>query len=172
MNEMDSRIPTELIVKLFDTLKESNKDVKITVDKQTDAIVHLSSLLKEGVTLDDLKKLIEEHHTHSGGHLDDIDTCTETIEDNSKTILGLLKSMSKRVNTMIIVVIITFSVMAISYLFVSNSVEHMIKNQIDESIHTEESIFEDDHSNISKQIEEMRKMIRGFHDEDTIEEGN
>lgn len=165
MNEMDSRIPTELIVKLFDTLKESNKDVKATVDKQTDAIVHLSSLIKEGVKPEDLKKILEEHHLHSGKHLDDIDTCTETINDNSGKILTLLKGMTKKINTMILVVSITFGLMVISYLFVSNSVETMIKTQIDKSIQSEENAFYDEHGDISKQIDEIREMIRGFHGE-------
>jgi hypothetical protein len=166
MSDIDSRIPSELILKLFDTLKEANKDVKITVDKQTDAIVHLSSLLKEGVKPDDIKKLLEDHHKHSGEHLDNIDTCTETINDNSSKILSLLKGMTKRINTMILIVLITFGLMTVAYLFVSNSVETMIKTQIDKSIHSEENIFEDEHSDISEQIEELRKMIRGFHGEE------
>jgi DNA-binding transcriptional MerR regulator len=164
MTEMDSsRIPMDLIIKLFDTLKESNTDLKANVNKQTDAIVHLSSLLKEGVTLDELKRILDEHNTHAGKHLDTIDTCTESIQDNSGKILSTLSRMGKRVNTMIIVVVVTFSLMAISYLFVSSSVENMIKTEIKKSVSTEESyIYDPGHNQITHQIDELRQMIENL----------
>ena len=161
-NDTNGRVATEVVLKLFDTLRESSKDVRVSVEKQTDAIVHLSSLLKEGVTLDELKKIIDTHSEHSGKHLEDLDTCTESIQDNSGKILSLLKGMNKRVNIMIMIVAITFSLMTISYLYVSNSVEHMIKAQIEKSINEEEPIIYDDHDDLKQQIEDLREEIRGF----------
>ena len=159
-DDRNGRLATEVILKLFDTLKESSKDVKTSVEKQTDAIVHLSSLLKEGVTLDEIKKIIDEHNIHSGKHLDDIDTCAGTIEDNSTVILQVLKGLSKKVSTMIIVVVVTFALMAISYLFVSNSVETIIKNKIEESIKTEETyMYDPSHNELLEQIEKIKKQM-------------
>ena len=69
---------------------------------------------------------------------------------------------------MIIVVIVAFSLITISYLFVSSSVETIIKNKIKESISTEENyIYDPGHNKLSKQIQELREMIEKLHKEDT-----
>jgi hypothetical protein len=152
----------DLTIKLFDTLKESHSNVEKKLEKQTDAIVVLSDLLKLGVKPEEIKKVIEDHHTYSGEHLDNINTCTETINDNSSKILSLIKSLNKRVTTMILVVCITFSIMTISYLFVRSSVQSIVK----EAVKTEKIVKENathNHTELSKQIEEIRKLIKGFH---------
>jgi len=161
-NEDTSRITADLVLKLFDTLKDSNSHLKHSVEKQTDAIIHLTGLLKEGVKPSDLKKIIDEYNMHSSSHLDNIDTCTGTIKSKSDVILSLLKVLSKKINTMILVVSISAGLMTMAYFFVSNSVNNIVDKKIEYKIQkTEPNLTE---KAILKQIEEIKKQIGTYHE--------
>lgn len=169
MNDLDSRIATDLIVKLFDTLKESNSHLKSSVEKQTEAIIHLTSFIKEGVKPEDIKKLIENHNVQADDAIDkinDIDTCTETIQDKSNVILELLGSLSKKVTTMITIVCIAFSLMVISYIFVSNSMDKMVYEKITKAINTQVPGTDKNTRNILNEIENIRKEMQRLHSEE------
>lgn len=163
MSNGENRIATDVVVKLFDTLKDANGHMQKSVEKQTEAIMHLTGLIKEGVQPDEIKKIIESHAKESGIKLDDLDTCTEAVHDRSEEIANLLKDkiipsikdLRKWVGTMILVVCVTFSVMTISYFFVKDNVETMINNKI-ESI---EKIENGSRTNIQKQIEELKRLL-------------
>ena len=155
----DSRIHTEVVLKLFDTLKDANDETKASINKQTEAIVFLSDMIRDSVKPEDVKAAIDEHHKHSGEHLDNIDTCTETIEDNSTKILGILKTLCKRVNTMILVVIISFSLMVVSYIFVRSAVEKIVNNRLDEVQIESVDSGNHNHQELLDQIEKLRKEL-------------
>lgn len=162
-----SRIDIELILTLFDTLKESNDKIGQQVEKQTDAIIRLSGFIKEGVQPEDLKKMLEEHNIHSGEHLDNIDTCTETVEKNTNNIENLLNKISGRIKTMITVVVAAFAVLMISFVVANFFVKATVEKEIAEKL---EAVIDQDQDKeltnweliqeiekIRKQIEEMKK---------------
>jgi ABC-type Na+ efflux pump permease subunit len=169
-NTVDTnRITTDLVVKLFDTLKESNSHLKSSVEKQTEAILHLTSFMKEGVKPDELKKIIETHDSNAAGAittLKDIDTCTETIQDKSNIILTLIEGLSKKVTTMITIVCIAFSLMVVSYIFVSNSMDKMVFEKITKVMETKMPATDKNTKNILTEIENIRKEMERLHSGD------
>lgn len=158
-----SRIDIELILTLFDTLKESNDNIGKAVEKQTDAIIKLSGFIKEGVQPEDLRKMIEDHHTHSGKHLDNIDTCTETVEKNTNNIENILTKINSRVKTMITVVIASFAVLMISFIVANFYVKATVEREIAEKLEAVINQDEDEnltHYELIQEIERIRKEIQ------------
>lgn len=90
-----------IITKLFDTLSKSidNSDKKL--DKSVDVQIDTMNYLKPKV---------------------------EKIEENTKESLGLLKTISKKVGTMILVVIIAFTLMTSAY-FIAKSIHDISDKQ-------------------------------------------
>jgi hypothetical protein len=197
MTDMDTnRVTTDIVLKLFDTIRDSNlnlktsvekqtdaivhftsllregvkpEDIKKLVEKQTDAIIHLTSLIKEGVKPEEIKKIVEAHDSSTVSTLTKVDTCTETIQDKSNVILDILSVLNKRVMTMITIVCIAFSLMTVSYFVVSNSMDKMVYQKITKAIETQiPKTFSDKNANdIFREIESIRKEIKKFHNEDT-----
>lgn len=155
-----SKVTTEVVVKLFDTLRDSHKDVQNSVEKQTEALSHLNSLIKESVKPEDVRNLLIEHDRHQGEHLDNIDTCTETINDNSGKILSILKKLVNRVQTMILVVCVAFGLMTLSYFYVSSWVDNIITDKIGIVESEYEEHRDMTHQELVDEIEMLRKEIR------------
>jgi len=124
-------IRENFILKLFDSLKESNSDVMNTLSKQTDAI---DSLVKGGVQNEELKEILKEHSK-------------ESSEVHTK--------LFSRVNLMIACVAIAFTISAISYFFVKSSVDSMI----DKRLQQHNVVMENDKDNIDYRYDELSRQI-------------
>lgn len=131
---MNNEANAAFYLKLFEMLKDAQNGTQQTLNKQSDAIASLMSYLKEGVQLDEIKKMIEDHDKEAVTTLTEIDTCTEAINKRSESlelkIVGLLQTIKSRIDKTLIVITVVFSLMAISYLFVKNNVENMIDAKI------------------------------------------
>jgi len=118
------KIPESIAIKLFDQVKNSS-------DQNTEAIKDLTRVVG------DLTKCIEKQPD-----LNDMASvcvtrgydCAE-MKKNIACIGKTTKSIKARVTTMIAVVLITFSLMTISYFFVRSTVENMTRQMITEEIH-------------------------------------
>ena len=136
-------IDSELLMKLFDTLKETDQAMASKVEKQTDAIVTITH------SVESIKDSI-------GQHSGDAKSFGENIKETKSTvdlIWEKVRKMYKSVNTMIIVVVVAFSLMTVAYFVVKHGVDQAAK-QTQERLDAEE---------LSNQIKELRKMIEQRH---------
>lgn len=141
MVENDSRVNTDLVIKLFDTLKESDSSLRYQVDKQTDAIVSLSNAVSA------IKA--------NSPKIDTIQNDAENTMKNTKSILEIVTGMSKSVKTMIIVVSVAFGLMTLAYFFVKSNVESMI----DKKLQTTTELIEEN-KGLLEQIESLKNQLK------------
>jgi predicted PurR-regulated permease PerM len=141
MVENDSRVNTDLVIKLFDTLKESDSSLRYQVDKQTDAIVSLSNAVSA------IKA--------NSPKIDTIQNDAENTRKNTKSILEIVTGMSKSVKTMIIVVSVAFGLMTLAYFFVKSNVESMI----DKKLQTTTELIEEN-KGLLEQIESLKNQLK------------
>jgi len=142
-------IDADLLLKLFDTLKEADKLLVSKIEKQTDAIITITH------SVENIKESVNKHIDH-----------TDSISDSSKEAMSTIKliwdktrKMYKSVNTIMIGIVIAFGLMTISYYFVRSSIENMVTHEISKT----EIQFNQDANNyedLSVQIEELRRMMK------------
>ena len=130
----------DLLLKLFDTLKDSLKDIHTAnnalLTNQNDISNHI-----KGLPMEEVKQLLKDHAKESS---DDIDSCTETVESKSDTILNEIKIIKDKIKTMIIVVSVAFA------LFTSAALIGVIVYNIQKE---EEPIS---HSNLEQKLEDIQ----------------
>jgi hypothetical protein len=90
-----------IITKLFDTLRKSIDDNEKTLDKSVDAQIDTMNYLKPKI---------------------------EKIDETTKENLGLIKIITRKVSTMIVVVLVTFAIMTSAY-FIVKTVSDINKQQ-------------------------------------------
>ena len=139
-NGLDVR--ENFILKLFDSIKDSNTSVVDILSKQTDAI---DSLVKEGVQNEELKEILKEH---------------------SKESSAVHSKLFSRVNLMIACVVIAFSISAISYFFVRSSVDNMIDKRLEQhniTMENDKNNVDDRYKELDTKIEKILDIIEEFH---------
>ena len=123
----------EIILRLFDQVKDSS-------DKSDKQIEGLSSTIRElfnsssSPSQSDIVRLINELQDCLDDHRQNTSDPIRDIEDSKDELSGISKKIStltKRVTTMITVVCVAFALMAISYMFVRDSITDTINNQMD-----------------------------------------
>jgi beta-lactamase regulating signal transducer with metallopeptidase domain len=157
----------DIMLKLFDTLKES-------ADKNTQAINGLISQQNELINhvkylpIQELRDTLKDHSTKSGT---DINVCTETVQTKSGDILQKVKDIDGKINKMLIVIGVVFSLLAVAY-FIARSTtdvdqikkevaldEQKLRKQITEDI---ESRQKKEHQEI---IDAVKKAINQYHED-------
>ena len=156
----------DLLIKLFDTLKESNKETTqishALLQNQNDISNYIKNL-----PMNEIKQLLKDHVKESSS---EIDSCTEIVEEKSDTILEEVKTISGKIKTMIIIVLVAFSLFSAAALIgviISKNDEskkgydkliEAVNEAIDEKFRTfkEESDRKDDE--ILKAIEKLHKQ--------------
>ena len=102
----------DLLIKLFDTLKDSMKDQQTVhnalLTNQNDLGNHLKTL-----PIEEIKQILKDHTKDSS---DDIDSCTETVESKSDAILEEVKEIKGKIKNMILAVIVAVSLFGIALL--------------------------------------------------------
>jgi len=96
---------TDILLKLFDTLREQMRDMQrlsqALLDNQNSIGNYIRSL-----PMEETRDLLQSHSKNS---TDEIGTCTETVEAQTDTILEEVKDLKGKVKTMIIVVVVAFT---------------------------------------------------------------
>jgi gas vesicle protein len=95
----------DLLIKLFDTLKDSIKDMQNLCQALLTNQTSIGSYMKS-LPMDEVKQLLKEHSKES---TDEIGTCTETVETQTDTILTEVRDLKGKVRTMIVVVLVAFA---------------------------------------------------------------
>jgi len=125
----------DLLIKLFETLKDALRDTnqlcQAMLNNQTSIANHMKTL-----PIEDLKQVLKDHSKESSDDLkdhskessDDIGTCTETVETQGVNILNEIRDLKGKVKTMIIVVVVAFtlfsSVLLVGKLMVDTDQTH------------------------------------------------
>jgi len=155
----------DILLKLFETLKDSSDKNENTtqqlIAQQLELVGHIKHL-----PIEDLRQVLKDHAKDSA---EDIDACSETVENTSGDLMEEIKNISGRVNKMIIVVVVAFTVLASAYGIVktvgdSESKFDTWKEKID--IEQEEAR----HKIANEVIEELRKEMRLLHIQNKPEE--
>jgi len=133
----------DLLIKLFDTLKDSMKDQQTVhnalLTNQNDLGNHLKTL-----PIEEIKQILKDHTKDSS---DDIDSCTETVESKSDAILEEVKDIKGKIKNMILVVVVAVSLFGIALLIGGIAFNNVKPKQ--------ETIS---HESIKKIIEEYHKQ--------------
>jgi len=102
----------DLMVKLFDTLKQSSDKNEATLQKlieqQQSLIGHI-----EYLPIKDLQLSLKEHNKNSS---DKVDACTETVTKTSNKILDKVVTIESKIGRMIIVVLVASSILGLAFL--------------------------------------------------------
>lgn len=140
----------DLLIKLFDTLKDSSKDTQVMCQAMLTNQTNIGNYIRN-LPLEELKNLIKDHAKTSE---DDIESCTETVQTKSDNILKEVNTLKGKVKTMITVVIVAFSLVTVAVL-----IGGIISRQKAETYSTEQ--IDHDHEELKKEIIELiRKEFR------------
>lgn len=90
----------DLLLKLFDTLKDAIKDIQLMCQAMLTNQNNIGNYVKS------LPDALKDHAKESS---DEIGTCTETVEAQSDTVLNEIRELKGKVKTMIIVVVVAFT---------------------------------------------------------------
>jgi len=129
----------DLLLKLFDTLKDSMKDQQTVHNALLTNQNDLGNYLKT-LPIEEIKLMLKEHTKESS---DEIESCTETVESKSDTILNEIKIIKDKIKTMIIIVMVTFSLFGMS-LLIAKIVDNHDKNEIKDLKEQIELLHRDD----------------------------
>ena len=133
----------EFVSKLFDTLKEASKDSNISlqtlISQQQDLVSHV-----KGLPVKELQQALKDHDTNSKS---EIDSCTETVETKTDSILKKVNLIDNKVTKMITVVLVAFGLLVVTYVFVRTVVDIDTTN----------------HGDIEQKLENIEKTIKELH---------
>lgn len=140
-----------ILVKLFETLKDSSDKNEETTQKLIVQQLELVSRIKN-LPIEDLKQALKEHAKES---LDSIDSCAETVETTGADLMKEIRRLASKVNMMIVVVLVTFAILTGTYVFISDVADHR-----KESIEWQEKIEKVKKEAFDKALKAFRKKNR------------
>lgn len=143
----------DLLLKLFDTLKDASKETRDLCQAMLTNQNDIGNYIKN-LPMTDLTQALKEHSKES---TEEIGTCTETVESKSDIILEEVKTLKQKVKTMIIVVMVAFSVFGIA-LLIAGIVDDNDKKESTSTTEQREDEYESLKNDILETIrEELRK---------------
>ncbi len=180
-NNNSRKVSEEFVIQVFDKIRDVNEELSADVKELRNAVIgfgeafskryegqprpaELHALLDSwGKTFEIrhkaakekmvyLEGIIGDTHTKLKEHCDHAETGICNIEDAIEKDDSKLDKILKRVNTMIIVVAVAFSLITLSYLFVKGSVNTIVDTKI-------ESIEKDYHNDLKKDIHELKELV-------------
>lgn len=143
----------DLLLKLFDTLKDASKETRDLCQAMLTNQNDIGNYIKN-LPMTDLTQALKEHSKES---TEEIGTCTETVESKSDIILEEVKTLKQKVKTMIIVVMVAFSVFGMA-LLIAGIVDDNDKKESTSTTEQREDEYESLKNDILETIrEELRK---------------
>ena len=109
----------ELLIKLFDTLKDSSKETQQLCHTVLTNQQNIGNYIKT-LPMTDLKDALKEHSKDSS---QDIGTCKDKVEATGIDLMKELKGMATKINRMILVVIVAFTIVTGGYLIMRSAVD-------------------------------------------------
>lgn len=101
----------------------------------------------------EIHTLLKDHCEHADSCLTNIDKTLGEEDSFFEQIIKGIEAIKKRVNTMIIVVIVTFSLISISYLFVRSTIDSMVQKKM-------EKIEQEYQQDLKNDIDKIEDLVR------------
>ena len=181
-NNNNRKVSEEFVIQVFEKVQDVNEALASDVKELRNALigfgeafnkryegqprpVELHTLLDTwGKTFEDrhqvskekllhLEGIISKTHTKLKGHCDHAEAGIDDIEDAIEKDDNKLDKILKRVNTMIIVVCVAFSLMTLTYIFVKSSVDTIVDKKI-------EKIESQHKKDIDKKLDNLEELIK------------
>jgi hypothetical protein len=153
----------DLLLKLFDTLKDSSKDTQDLCHAMLTNQNNIGSYIKN-LPVDELRNALKEHNKESA---DNIDACTETVETKTDAILKIVDLIETKIGKMITVVIVAFALLTVAFIIGRLSMDTSSLEKKIESTQQEEHqvIIDAVKDSMEKEFEKVRKEMDKFHKE-------
>jgi proline dehydrogenase len=125
----------EFILKLFEQVKQSSDKTDAKIDSLNAIVKELvmsSSKPSHDDIMESIEKLddcIDNVSRNAEGRKINIDDCKKDIHDAKEIII----TVAKKINTMIITIIVAFALMTAAYMFVSTSVESIVHKEMEKT---------------------------------------
>ena len=164
-NKSKESINIGLVQRLFDQLEKAMSKVDEGMSSLSQAIVDMLDILKHSTSNDVIISKITETNRKVEPTLGEVARIYEKCKVHTEDVKNINKHLSKLSNwvkTMIIVVLVTFSLLTISYYFTRSSIEGMVKKEFNSS---EVRNNEEADSRVKKyeelkiQLDEIRKEL-------------
>jgi len=143
-----------ILIKLFDTLKESSNRNEESTQKLIMQQLELVGQIKN-LPVEDLRQALKEHARDSA---DDIDGCSGMIELKTADIMDVLRIILNKINKISIIVIVVLSVLSASWVIIktlNTRSEDQVYEQIKEKITNEQlEMIQDIRTQIQQHIKE------------------
>lgn len=149
----------DLLIKLFDTLKDSSKETQELCRAMLTNQTRIGSTMK-GIPFDEIKSMLKEHAKESS---QEIDTCAETVETKSDGLMEEIKNIGHKVNRMILVVVVAFSVMTGGYFLIKYAADTDNSKELQRIEEEQQVIFDE---KLKGFMEDVRDEIRKIHKHD------
>jgi len=155
-----------VLVKLFDTLKESiNKD-EVATQKLIMQQLELVNQIK-ALPVEELKQMLKEHAKES---MNDIDECSGTVELKTGEILDLVGDLKNKITKMMIVISVIIAVSTSGYFLIRYAAEKNIgQTNWEERLNQIENKQQEDFKKRLDQLtDDLRKEMQLLHQNDII----
>lgn len=141
---------SDILLTLFNTLTKAfdrtETATNTLISQQGDLVNHIKNL-----NLNEIQQSLKEHDKSA---TDDIETCTETVESKSDIILEEVRILKQKVRTMIIVVMVAFtlfgSALLIGGIVIQNPTTDATHDELQETIKNLENQIKTLHQNGEK----------------------
>lgn len=147
----------EIMVKLFETLKESTDKNESTLRKLIEQQHSLISLI-EYMPVKELHESLKDHSKDSSM---EIGTCTDTVNSTSNSILEKVKVIENKIGRMILVVIVAFSVLSAGFIVGRITLEGKVMQQSNVVEHQE--IIDTLKESMEEEFKNIREEINLYH---------
>lgn len=155
MNNLDdTKISTNIVIKLFEMLKDSIETNTTGMGRLSELINEMVSFLKNEPKRIDIKQFFDDYLHKVEDKIDENNRKINEIKTTCMDSKGILKTLKGKITTMIVIVIVTFSLMTVSYLFVKSSVDVVIDKKVD--------VINSNNEELMKQLEEINKKINNI----------
>ena len=171
-NNTKQSVNIGLIQRLFDQLEKAMSKVDDGMGSLSIAISEMLDVLKHSTSNDEIIAQINETNRKIDPTLNEVTRIHERCKAHGerckahgeyvKSINKYLSKLSMWVKTMIIVVLVTFSLLTISYYFTRSSIEGMVKKEISSSEvrnNRQSDNTSKDYKELKMQLEEIRKEL-------------
>ena len=161
----DKNINIELILKLFEQLNKSTDKIDNELIGLSNIISNMIDILKKSIPNEEIVRMIEKRNEKMEPTQKDVERIYEKCQlhgEDVKGINGSLKTLSTWVKTMITVVLVTFSLLTISYYYTRSSIETMVKKEFNVSElqkNIQNTTANQDYINLRIELEEIKKEL-------------
>jgi len=127
MTTNNGKLPESIVIKLFDQVKDANKQNTESIKDLVNALCDLTRCIEKQPDLNEMSRVC----INRGHYISDIIKGIEDLDKNTKKANLYLDKVLKKINSMIFVVLIVFAIMTTSYIVVRNNIEDMVDRKLD-----------------------------------------